>query len=191
MSAGQTNILILLDISCVSNNNACNVPIYATDEIHNINLKVDILESWHSETNSLVGTRTLSFFICPLFYSCIPLWCKFILQLMPYYSQEILHKKKSEKTLQILTVFRLERFFPFRCAGLASIFHFLPNSEALGACSLSRKLTGGYRTRFTITRGSRGATGPLSVRHRPVSATAANSRTTVGLLFFYSRGIMH
>ena len=62
---------------------------------------------------------------------------------MPYYSQEILHKKseKSEKTLQILTVLHVERFFPFGCAGLASIFRFLPNSEALGARSLSSKLT--------------------------------------------------
>ena len=47
----------------------------------------------------------------------------------------------SEKTLQILTVLRVERFFPFGCAGLASIFRFLPNSEARGAHSLSSKLT--------------------------------------------------
>ena len=60
---------------------------------------------------------------------------------MPYYSQEILNKKKSEKSEQILTVLRVERFFPFGCAGLASIFPFLPNSEALGARSLSSKLT--------------------------------------------------
>ena len=44
----------------------------------------------------------------------------------------------------ILTVLHVERFFPFGCAGLASIFHFLPNSEALGACSLSSKLTIGH-----------------------------------------------
>ena len=62
---------------------------------------------------------------------------------MPYYSQEILHKisEKSEKTLQILIVLHVERFFPFGCAGVASIFRFLPNSEALGARSLSSKLT--------------------------------------------------
>ena len=61
--------------------------------------------------------------------------------LFSYYSQEILHKKKGEKTLQILKVHRVERFFPFGCAGLASIFHFQPTSEALGARSLSSKLT--------------------------------------------------
>ena len=38
---------------------------------------------------------------------------------------------------------------------------------------------------------SRRATGPFSVRRRPVAATAANSRMTVGLLFFCSRGITH
>ena len=56
---------------------------------------------------------------------------------MPYYSQEILHKKseKSEKILQILKVLRVKSFLPFRCAGLASIFHLPPNSEALGARS--------------------------------------------------------
>ena len=62
---------------------------------------------------------------------------------MPIILKKFLTKKseKSEKTRQILIVLHVERFFPFGCAGLASIFHFLPNSEALGACSLSSKLT--------------------------------------------------
>ena len=38
----------------------------------------------------------------------------------------------------------IERFFPFGGARLVSIFHFVPNSEALGACSLTSKLTIGH-----------------------------------------------
>ena len=42
-------------------------------------------------------------------------------------------------------MFCVERRFPLGGAGLASIFHFLPNSEALGARSFSSRLmTGCY-----------------------------------------------
>ena len=99
---------------------------------------------------------------------------------MPYYSQEILHKKTDGRTDfgSNFLKFCVERFFPFGGAGLASIFRFLPNLEALGARSLSSKLIIGRDSQ------SLEVVEELQAPERPIAATATNSnKMTVGHFF--------
>ena len=141
---------------------------------------------WNIIPTSTLQTRTVFFFVCPLFYSCIPYWCKFILQLMPYYYQKILHKKITKivkrhcRFWNSLHVEMVPQILDQTSSSVSSASSYSEVQDWYQSFTLYRTqkhLEHAYRTRFTITRSSRGATGPQSICRRPVAATAASSNT--------------